>query len=225
MSTRAILDSSPIRPSGPPPQQQQRKPLKRSASTASLLTPPQTIEHKRRYSRSRSRGSDRDTDVDTDSEEEKERDRKVGRLQLGKKRRRTDRLDAVAAALTGEDAENPFWDGAESSKDRVEVAGGDVEEQEDREHERSPTPPVVRYRQNRAPVSPPPSRRRRFVKTAVPVTPKGKSKADSDDDDRPVRDSGDNPFLDDSPLSVNDEASPKTPREPEGEKPTITYVL
>ena len=229
MSSRGILDSSPLRPgaseasrSGGPPK---RKSLKRSASTASLLTPPRTVRRKDRYSRaksrSKSRTSDRGADVDTESEgdddDDEDEHQPVGRLNLGRKRQRTDRLEKVAAALTGEDAENPFWDGA--TKEKRGVTDAEVEDEDEEEHtdrERSPTPPLVRFKKNKAPVSPPPSRRRKTVTVAEPTTPKSKI--------RPVRDSPNNPFLDDSPSSVVDDASPKTPKEHE-EKPEITYVL
>lgn len=112
------------------------------------------------------------------------------------------------------------------------IAEPAVEGAEDSERARTPSPPLVHF-QGKAPVSPPPSRRRRAkaAKTVVekpqllplPSTLKGKRR--EEEDDLPVRDSANNPFLDDSPLSVSGEPiEPRTPTE-SGEKPTITYVL
>jgi hypothetical protein len=93
MSTRAILDSSPI---ALPPVRP--RPLKRSASTASLPTPPRTRD--KRKSRSRSRHSAQDTDSESnysqsDSDGEQQEDHVVS----GRKKRRT------SMGLRGDDEE------------------------------------------------------------------------------------------------------------------------
>lgn len=200
---RVVLDSSPIRESVPANRPQRH--LKRTASTASLPTPPQTVENKRRYTRSHSRGSGHESNYESDSR--KARDQgppPARRLNFGIKKQRTDRLDAVLASLSGEDSENPFWDGP-------------VELQE--EHLSPVTSPMEHFR-GKAPVSPPPSSRRQNI--ICPSAPRKKNVAIVD---QPIRDTPNNPFLDDSPMSISGEpVEPQTPTE-HVEKPTVTYVL
>jgi hypothetical protein len=110
--------------------------------------------------------------VDTDAEEGEEPslgDGKGRRLDFGPqpKKRRTGSLDARLESLlenfNSDDPENPFWDGSAESKKtspRTELA----EKTEKSVRIRSPTPPVVHFQQGKAPVSPPPSKKR-TVKT------------------------------------------------------------
>ena len=201
MSTRAILDSSPV----VLPQVRPR-PLKRSASSASLPTPPRTLDKKK--SRSRSRHSVEDTDSESnysqsDSDEEKEEDRVV----LGRKKRRT------SIALKGNDEEedeNEFWTGRGDSDDDA-------------------SPALLQYRV-KAPVSPPPSLRQTTNVSEPPVTPESSgaslrsTRLTRAARRQALRDSPDNPFLDDSPPSAAGNPSPRTPTQHE-EKPLVTYVL
>ncbi|KAH8116217.1 hypothetical protein DFH11DRAFT_1484317, partial [Phellopilus nigrolimitatus] len=213
--------------------------LKRSASTASLLTPPRTVKRKGkrnvRPSRSNSRGSQRGTEPEqSDSDGAISLGTGSGRrLEFGRKKRRVgevdSRLDALLDSLSGEDSDNPFWDGPTKPagpSDKGEVRKEEVRKKEEtRERERSQSPPIVHFR-GKAPVSPPPSRRQKTVVKGRPVrplprTPKGKKREETS----PVRDSPNNPFLDDSPGSVVGEpVEPRTPTET-SEKPTITYVF
>ncbi len=80
------------------------RPLKRSASTASLLTPPRTVQQKSRK-RSKSRGSDEEeSDDDDDADAERDGGPSVQRvLFAGRKRQRTERLDAVLASLSDDE--------------------------------------------------------------------------------------------------------------------------
>lgn len=151
-------------------------------------------------------------------------------LFAGRKRQRTERLDAVLASLSGEeDDDNPFWDG-DGADDGAQLDGDDGEDVE-----RASPPPGVLTR-GKAPVSPPPSNRRRPVAhkqsgtvadVDTPRTPENKLRLVGSSLDMPVRDSGNNPFLDDdsSPMSIVEGANePETPTDI-GEKPTISYVL
>ena len=199
--SRAVLDSSPI------PSQIQNvaapgvghsRPLKRSASTASLLTPPATVEHKRHASKSRSQ-SLHDSDIDSDVEVDARPARR--QLKFGRKKNRTERLDAVLASLDGEDDENSFWT-------------SDSQTLTDRPSKRQKT--VIR-----APISPTPSKRQ----ASLPETPKLSSpRTPTADSGIPRRDTPNNPFLDGSPMSVSgDVPEPTTPTR-HVEKPFVTYV-
>lgn len=246
---RAVLDSSPLRTDTANRDTFQAaqtrmpsRPLKRSASAASLAslpTPPQTIQHKGRYahSRSRSRGSGQGSDEDADEDEALDSGRGAStsrrRLVFGRKRQRTDHLDAVLASLSGEDSENPFWDGAAATGEDASTKGEDRGKTTIQSSSQSIVDSTTR---GKAPVSPPPSRRQTSVhqrrqSESAPSTPKTKVRercgwSDPEDTEGdPIRDSPNNPFLDDSPMSVTAEPiEPRTPTE-QAEKPTLAYVL
>lgn len=242
---RAVLDSSPLRTDTAnrdtfqaaqtrmPP-----RPLKRSASAASLAslpTPPQTIQHKGRYAHSRGSGQDSDEDADEDEALDSGRGASTSRRRLvfGRKRQRTDHLDAVLASLSGEDSENPFWDGAAATGEDASTKGEDRGKTTIQSSSQSIVDSTTR---GKAPVSPPPSRRQTSVhqrrqSESAPSTPKTKVRercgwSDPEDTEGdPIRDSPNNPFLDDSPMSVTAEPiEPRTPTE-QAEKPTLAYVL
>lgn len=159
------------------------------------------------------------------------------------KRRRTDSLDARLESLL-EDPENPLWDSG-LDKDKKANSGSDLEDKAEKTVRiRSPTPPVVHFK-GKEPVSPPPSKKRtvkkgkRTVETStveeetetetlvLPLQAPSTPKKDRKRAPTPVRDSPNNPFLDDdnSPFSVSGEpAEPRTPTA-HAEKPTISYVL
>ncbi|KAG6819783.1 hypothetical protein H0H93_008698 [Arthromyces matolae] len=204
----AMLDSSPV---AMPPVS---RPLKRSASVASLPTPPRTY-HKRKHAARSLRASDYETDCDDSSASEAE----TTERRRSKKQR--------TKSSQGEDAEEQaFW---------MSKSDGDLPPT------MAPTPAVntklpsgLVYRRRlaasastssvgSAPMSPPPSNRKPAV-VAAPVTPERRSKRL-----RPMRDSPNNPFLVSPATVVEDSASPTpslsphTPRQQE--RPTVTYVF
>ncbi|KAG6841622.1 hypothetical protein C0991_009047 [Blastosporella zonata] len=196
-----MLDSSPVvLPSVP-------RPLKRSASVASLPTPPRT-HHKRKHGSRSLRSDDSDTDVDTGSEAEAEKG-------LKKKQRTNER---------NEDAdEEAFW--LDKSDGTTSAAAAPSK--------KLPSGLVYRRRLaaaastssvGSAPVSPPPSNRKAIVAAAAHVTPEPPRRSKRN---AALRDSPNNPFLV-SPASVaEDSASPTpSPHTPQHqERPTVTYVF
>ena len=205
MSTRAILDSSPV---ALPPVRP--RPLKRSASTASLPTPPRTLD--KRKSRSRSRHSIQDTDSESNySQSDSDGGQQGAKAVSGRKKRRT------SIALRGadeEEHENEFWTGR----------GGDT-----RDSDGGASPALLQYR-IKAPVSPPPSVRQTTNTLEPPVTPESAGSSSRTarltraGRRQALRDSPENPFLDDSPPSAAGSPAPRTPTQHE-EKPLVTYVL
>ena len=208
--TRRVLDSSPVAIPSP-----KKIPLQRSASTASLPTPPQT-HHRRKHSS--------DTDSDTDGGIPCDTDdlpvavpADYAVLSRNKKRRR----------VKGKNRDNDedkatFW----GRNPTVTPKAKPLVQEKRREPSppsasTSPVPVLFRSGQSpKAPVSPPPSRRRpvtRSVKaTSSQVEPPSSG---------PVRDSPNNPFLAFSPPSLID-SEPHTPTRSSDfeEKSTITYV-
>ncbi|KAF8157197.1 hypothetical protein B0H34DRAFT_658315 [Crassisporium funariophilum] len=222
-----MLDSSPV---ALPPIS---RPLKRSASTASLPpTPPRTH---RKHARGRSRGS-----VDSDSDEDavltsddEERGGPHKRRRMGE------------ASQADEEA---FWLGdsaglkeSSTSKTSALKTGASMTTA----NASQSAPLLYRRRQAQvdvAPVSPPPSHRKQMVVTpkastglarspatmSPPVTPKTRSSTR-----RALRDSPDNPFLATPKKNADDSdtASPSlssanpSPRTPFQEKPSVTYVF
>jgi len=206
MSTHTILDSSPV---ALPPVRP--RPLKRSASTASLPTPPRTLHKKK--SRSRSRHSSQDTDSESnysqsDSDEEHQEDRVVS----GRKKRRT---SMTLRSNDEEEDENEFWTGRRK---------------EARDSDDDASPALLQYRV-KALVSPPPSLRQTTSAPEPPVTPESAGSSSSRTTRltraarrQALRDSPENPFLDDSPPSAAGSPAPRTPTQHE-EKPLVTYVF
>ncbi|KAF8553194.1 hypothetical protein OG21DRAFT_1523276 [Imleria badia] len=160
------------------------RPIKRSASVASLPTPPRT-RHKRSRSRARSSVSHHDSD-DNCSASELDDDRASGyakRIKRVKttrnsktvsdndelsedesperKKRRT--LGVLPGHEEDEEDENAFWTGR-TSQSRGEKQEKKVAEA-DKTEESSPSPAMLRYR-IKAPVSPPPSRRQPLIQPA-----------------------------------------------------------
>lgn len=199
------------------------RPLKRSASAASLPTPPRT-RHKRKSKGGRSEGGDTDSGSDQD-------DNKAPNPQ--NKRQKT--------TVGVEEDEDAFWLGALDAKNKGKVVAtqpDDTAKVSTVEAPVSPATALVRRRQQRnvalvAPVSPPPSHRKTRSATAKakvsaspalttlsspPATPRV---------ERPVRDTPNNPFLvPATPMNkfVDEQFFPKTPPKAK-EGPTITYVL
>ncbi|KJA15275.1 hypothetical protein HYPSUDRAFT_58890 [Hypholoma sublateritium FD-334 SS-4] len=222
-----MLDSSPAPIT--------RRPLKRSASAASLASMPTPPRTHRRHARGRSRGScDSDSDDHADDHEDvvvttdEEADEDAHRA----KKRRT----GPAAAAADEDA---FWlsgatDGP-STTTTTTTAGGAATRSAKAQAPVAPPPLLYRKKAQGqsgevAPVSPPPSHRRAVA--IAPVTPEPpRTRAAAR---RALRDSPANPFLASpadpatdsatpSPIAGSSTVSPKTPTM--GEKPTMTYVF
>ncbi|KAF9457680.1 hypothetical protein BDZ94DRAFT_1272600 [Collybia nuda] len=203
-----MLDSSPVALPPIP------RPLKRSASTASLPTPPRT-HHKRKGGRSRS-SYDSDTDLESIESEVDE-----GENRNSHKKRRTNEAN--------EADEEAFWMSTASTVAKDAKTGkGDAKSMS--RTSSPPAPLLYRRMQNAprvvAPVSPPPSHRRKaVVSTATtptvlnsvpnspPATPESRY---------PMRDSPNNPFLEDPNVSAKATPEPRTPQQ---EKPTVTYVF
>ncbi|KAI0825923.1 hypothetical protein BC629DRAFT_1434471 [Irpex lacteus] len=119
--------AAPVRDPSPVAEQPKRKsePLKRSHSAVSLPTPPPTRKRKRSRSR-HSRATDSGSELDFQDSDDEEFER--GRTGPGKdavavehNKRKLLRLDAIAAELSGKDAEDAFWMG-ESTVTEIEAA-------------------------------------------------------------------------------------------------------
>ena len=214
-----------------------RRVLKRSASTASLPTPPRT--HSKR-GRGRSRGS---CDSDSDDQVVLLSDEEELAVSVHKKRRTGE------ATQEGEDA---FWLGTGAMTTRSKTAFGSSNSKAVDPSTQAPL--VYRRRQAQSqqqqqPVSPPPSHRKpmvvsptnnapttpvrtspRFARApstaSPPVTPKRKSQRRTTS---VLRDSPQNPFLasplDAVPESESEESPNPSPKTPYQEKPTVAYVL
>ena len=214
------------------------KSLKRSASVASLPTPPRTVRK-----RSRSRGSAYHSSDDDEVDDalpvvsphfSPSQSHHVLE-ELGGAPHKRRRIDAVVAELNAEDREDAFWladapvepqvpkPASKTSRFPRSVSKGKPPSSS----RRGPPTSTRRLSQSRAVpasscpttwslLSPPPTRPRR------PVTPPRKRPVKP----MPVRDSPNNPFLvnpADSPGSVP--SSPVGPRTPVPDKETIHYVL
>lgn len=231
-----MLDSSPLAPPA------SKNPLKRSASTASLPTPPRT----RRKPRVR---HGHRTDSDSDAAGGNSSDEDTLRLpeNLHKKRR--------ISAIPEVEEEDEFWMGTDRSKTLSTEASSSTKDRHDESPLSSPIPILSRRKQaatslGYAPVSPPPSRRvTRTVPSKVSDTPVLTSVTESPHIDTPstasppvtpdnkrksksrfkpsLMDSPDNPFVDSGAGSDGDEQdSPDFElRTPPAERPTLTYVL
>ncbi|GLB41149.1 hypothetical protein LshimejAT787_0903640 [Lyophyllum shimeji] len=214
-----MLDSSPV------PLPPLLRPLKRSASTASLPTPPRT-HHKRKHADGRKRGA-YDTDTDHDGSASENDEALVAPKAHGQKHKKRKTETGVAADAD----EEAFW---------MSKSDGDVPAPTSTStSQKQPSPaPALLYRRRfagaassssvgTAPVSPPPSNRKTAAATVVspPRTPRPKRVF-------PMRDSPNNPFLA-SPSSgavAEDSESPSpspnpSPHTPAQERPTVTYVF
>ena len=232
MADHAELDSHTSRVRVIPPS----KSLKRSASVASLPTPPRTVRKRSRSRSSAYHSSDDEVDdvlpvVSPHASPSQNHVPEESSVVSHKRRR----IDAVVAELNAEDREDVFWlsgapvepqvpkPGPKSSRLLRSVSKGKPPSSS----RRGPPTSARRLSQSRAVpassapttwslLSPPPTRPR------PPVTPPRKRPAKP----MPVRDSPNNPFLvdpSDSPASVP--SSPVGPRTPVHDKETIHYVL
>jgi len=117
-----------------------------------------------------------------------------------------------------EEDENEFWMGRSAGKKKQQDADTDADDSD-------ASPALLQYRV-KAPVSPPPSKRQTTA-PEPPVTPQsaGSSRILTRAAKRNLlRDSPENPFLDDSPPSVASRPTPRTPIQ-HGEKELMTYVF
>ncbi|KDQ31757.1 hypothetical protein PLEOSDRAFT_1110937 [Pleurotus ostreatus PC15] len=233
-----MLDSSPLAPPA-------SNPLKRSASTASLPTPPRT----RRRRRVRLASNNR-TDSGSDGAGGNSSDEDTLRVpeNLHKKRK--------ISAIPEVEEEDEFWMGADRSNTLSTEASSSAKDRADESPLSSPIPILSRRKQaatslGSAPVSPPPSRRvTRTVTSKVsdtpvlttvtesphvdtpstaspPVTPDNKLKGKTRRFKPSLMDSPDNPFVDSGAGSdVDEQDSPDFElRTPPAERPTLTYVF
>jgi hypothetical protein len=213
------------------------KSLKRSASVASLPTPPRTVRK-----RSRSRGSayhssddEGDDALPVVSPHASPSQGNHVSEELGPAPHKRRRIDAVVAELNAEDCEDAFWLADVPAEPQISkpvskssrVARSVSKGKPPSSSRRGPPTSTRRLSQSRAVpassalatwslLSPPPTRPR------PPVTPPRKRLAKP----MPVRDSPNNPFLvsrPDSPGSVP--SSPVGPHTPVPDKETIYYVL
>ena len=232
MVDHAELDSHLSR-AGPP-----SKSLKRSASVASLPTPPRTVRK-----RSRSRGSAYHSSDDEADEalpvvspphlSPSQSHHVLEELSIPSHKRR--RIDAVVAELNAEENEDTFWlagapvrpEASQPESKSARISRPLSKGKPPSSSRRGPPTSARRLSQSRAVpasalpstwslLSPPPTRPR------PPVTPPRKRPTKP----MPVRDSPNNPFLvdsSDSPGSLP--SSPVGPRTPVPDKETIYYVL
>ncbi|KAL0958518.1 hypothetical protein HGRIS_000660 [Hohenbuehelia grisea] len=243
-----MMDSSPV---ALPPLQ--RRVPKRSASVASLPTPPRTRRRtvKRPGSRAPSvSGSDHDSAAASSDEELRG---------AGEEQRPSFKKRRLSMAQEAED-EDAFWMGSSRTVASGKASASRVEDRELSESPTSsPVPLVYRKLQGEssvvvAPMSPPPSRRQpRILASSAgsstkadlmsttpllvspnvespPVTPVRKSRKSKAKG--PIRDSPDNPFLASPAASDAEEAEMSgtasegpSPKTPPREKPTLTYVF
>ncbi|KAG5716251.1 hypothetical protein E4T56_gene10814 [Termitomyces sp. T112] len=187
------------------------RPLKRSASVASLPTPPRTY-HKRKHATRSLRGDDSDTDPDQSSAGET----------APEKSHHKNKKQRTSSSKSADAEEEAFWliksDGDAPSSTAAptkQVPSGLVY--------RRLAPATSTSSVGSAPVSPPPSNRKPIA--VAPVTPEYRRPKRS----IPMRDSPNNPFLV-SPASIvgnsaspTPSLSPHTPRHKE--QPTVTYVF
>ena len=213
------------------------KSLKRSASVASLPTPPRTVRKRSRSRGSAYHSSDDEADdvlpVVSPNASPSQNQHVSDELGVVSHKRR--RIDAVVAELNAEEREDAFWlagapveleDSKRASKP-LRVPRSVSKGKPPSSSRRGPPTSTRRLSQSRAVpassvpttwslLSPPPTRPR------PPVTPPRKRPAKP----MPVRDSPNNPFLvnsSDSPGSLP--SSPVGPRTPVPDKETIHYVL
>jgi hypothetical protein len=189
-----MLDSSPIAISPP-------KKLKRTASAASLPSPPPSVEHLKKRTASQRFGTGTDSGGEDEVDEVTKESKVVGRKLL---------FPTAPLTSSGVDhTDNPFVDN---------YAPSDIKE---------PPAPVVESTQSvnhaSAPASPPPSRRK-ITKAPTPSlqTPSSmEQRGRCSPFELPVLDEENNPFLVDGPPKSRRLRSPRDLTE----QPTLTYVL
>ncbi|EJD54767.1 hypothetical protein AURDEDRAFT_110259 [Auricularia subglabra TFB-10046 SS5] len=202
----AIMDSSPQ----PAPV---RRPLKRSASTASLPTPPYYAERRKRRS-----ASQHDSDSDSDDVDELDSDQDVVERTEEDKHLTSKRL-----GLLGLSAAPPSHKRPKLSKDKTTTDSAPAEDK-DAEATTAAGPSKAA-----APISPPRSKRQtrsatKAAEVVVPRTPPPRAaKSKAVNARRPIRGSPGNPFIDDG--RKVERPPPRRESEEFEEKPTVEYVF
>ncbi|KZV99570.1 hypothetical protein EXIGLDRAFT_762449 [Exidia glandulosa HHB12029] len=209
----AIMDSSP-QPAPPA-----RRPLKRSASTASLPTPPYSREKRKRRASHHDSDSDEDDPNqlldDADDDDNVSEPTEEDRLLTAK----AERLGLLASSKTRPSA--PPREPAVKKRARLD----DDASQATKDIKAEPEQPAA------APLSPPRSRRQTTapkIAAVIPRTPPPRRAKKATSKPVPVRGSPDNPFVDDGPRgggSKDTRPPPRRASEEYEEKPTVTYVF
>ncbi|KAH9918747.1 uncharacterized protein BXZ73DRAFT_52836 [Epithele typhae] len=237
----ASVPDAPMAAKRPPPKRRVN-----SDTAAMPPTPPQTTHKRKRRSRSRvtdSSSEESDQEVpEPESDGEEERRSKAGEVAVGHKKRRTLTLDAIAEELTdAKAAEDAFWMGESSAKPssssqppRKGLKNRAPTRPRGRSRTRSPSssPPPAPYMLQKGHsglMSPPPSRRAPIVPPR-PATPPPPREEKEKGKELPVRDSPNNPFLNNespAPIPTSEDLSPPEPRTPKkhAEKPVLAYVF
>ncbi|KAG6872552.1 hypothetical protein C0995_008896 [Termitomyces sp. Mi166 len=188
------------------------RPLKRSASVASLPTPPRT-HHKRKHVTRSHKSDDSDIDPDESSASETE----------SEKARNTNKKQRTSSSKSTDAEEEAFWLN-ESDGDTLSTVAAPIKQVPSGLVYRRLAPAASTSSVGTAPVSPPPSNRKPIA-AAAPVTPEYRPPKRS----IPMRDSPNNPFLVSPASVVEDSASPTpslSPHTPQyQEQPTVTYVF
>jgi hypothetical protein len=214
-----MLDSSPvlIHHHQPPPQPAPpRRGLKRSASTASLPTPPRTASDKKRVRRELRVSDSDDEEEDTFAEP-------VARVLFNPKGPSTE-----PKAPRGAVEENPFW--VVPNEEKTEQPRAELLKRASSIGSAPASPPPSRTNQVPPRLATPPLSTKPLRRAETPKTPVQTKREEAE---TPAEDSGKLPLLVDSPnnpfVTGSDPCTPKAkPREatPElDEKPTVTYVL
>jgi len=187
-----MLDSSPI--SIPPPRR-----LKRTASVASLPSPPPSVEHPKKRTTTQIFGSDNDSGSDRDVDETTKNGHKV----VGRK------LLFPAGPSTYNGAEDTAFIGEAKPSNLKEKLSLDADNSRSAHREAAPVLP--------------PSSKRKSIEAFVPSaqTPFVSQRGICSASELPVLDEENNPFLIDSPPKS------RRPRSPHDltEDPTMTYVF
>ena len=189
-----MLDSSPI-PISPP------KKLKRTASAASLPSPPPSVEHCKKRTASQRLGTDTDSGGEVEADEATKDPKVVGRKLLF----------PVAPSTSGvDDADSPRMDNNHTSSIVAEQLYLDAEHSPSAHRSSRPTSPLPSERKATTTLSPSPW-------TPSLIDNRGRRSTL----ELPVLDEEDNPFL------VNGPPKPRRPRSACDftEQPTMTYVL
>ncbi|KAG6844860.1 hypothetical protein H0H87_002983 [Tephrocybe sp. NHM501043] len=213
-----MLDSSPVALPPVP------RPLKRSASVASLPTPPRT-HHKRKHASRSLRSDDSDTDADMDRDEGSSASE--AEVENGHHNKNKNKKQRTSEKRSEDTEEEAFWLSKSDGDAPVALPAAPSK--------KLPSGLVYRRRLaaaastssvGSAPMSPPPSNRKTVVPVAAPVTPEPPRRSKRV---IPMRDSPNNPFLVSPASVVADSASPTpslSPHTPQQlERPTVTYVF
>lgn len=207
----AIMDSSPQ----PAPE---RRPLKRSASTASLPTPPYYAERRKRRS-----SSQHESDSDSDDNDELDSDADVVERTEEDQHLTSKRLGLLGASAAPSSHKRPKLSKDKKATDTTEDAEDKGVDEATVAGPSTGAPPISPPR-SKGPQTRSATKATKAAEVVAPRTPPrraAKSKAVSAR--RPIRGSPDNPFLDDGPKVAR--PPPRHSSEEYEEKPTVAYVF